>query len=281
MSVCSIVVAAGSGSRVGLGTNKALLPLGGEAVFLHSVRRLRPLCDSMILVTREDERAAFEAALAGAGLRVDAFAPGGAQRRHSVENALRLVPEDAEIVLVHDAARPFPTEQLIRDVVAAARERGAAVPAVPVADTLRREDGGETSVVPREGLHRVQTPQGFRREALLRAYAEHPDALTDDAGLVEKTGVPVALVPGDPVNFKITDRGDYAMAQAIAGGFPRVGTGYDVHRLVPGRALVLCGVDIPFELGLLGHSDADVALHALIDALLGACALGDIGRHFP
>jgi 2-C-methyl-D-erythritol 4-phosphate cytidylyltransferase/2-C-methyl-D-erythritol 2,4-cyclodiphosphate synthase len=281
VKTCGIVVAGGMGSRLALGTNKALLPLCGEAVFLHALRRLRPFCEFIILVTREEEREHFRAALETSGVAADAFAPAGAQRRHSVENALALVPEDMEIVLVHDAARPFPPGALIREVVDVAKSKGAAVPAVRVADTLRRETDGMSEAVSRDNLYRVQTPQGFRRDVLAKAYADAPDALTDDAGLVEKSGHPITLTRGDAMNFKITDRGDWELAQAVAGSDIRVGTGYDAHRLVPGRALVLCGVDIPFELGLLGHSDADVALHALMDALLGAAALGDIGAHFP
>ncbi len=288
MSVCGIVVAGGTGSRMGMGANKALLDLGGEPVFMHSLRRLRPLCDYLILVTREDERHMFQSACQQSGIRVDAYAGGGRERRHSVENALALVPENTDTVLVHDAARPFPPAELIREVIQTAKEKGAAVPAIPVADTLRKEADGQTETVSRDGLFRVQTPQGFRRDVLMKAYADNKDALTDDAGLVERSGVPVTLTRGDAMNFKITEPGDFLVARAIATqskepfpAFLRVGTGYDVHRLAPGRALILCGVNIPFERGLLGHSDADVALHALMDALLGAAALGDIGRHFP
>lgn len=281
MSVCGILLAAGAGARLGAGRNKALLPLGGEALFLHALRALKPHCRNVILVVGEGEEEAFSRAMNAAGVSADTVLTGGAERRHSVERALGKLPKDADILLVHDAARPFPTSRLIHSVLRAAGETGAAVPALPVDDTLREKNGETTRTHPREGLYRVQTPQGFNRKLLEKAYAENPDTLTDDAGLVEKLGEPVALVPGDPRNFKITRREDLDLAERLLSGCLRAGTGYDAHRLVPGRALVLCGVDIPHETGLLGHSDADVALHALADALLGACALGDIGAHFP
>jgi len=207
---------------------------------------------------------------------------GGEPRRHSVENALAALPEGADLLLVHDAARPFAGLGMAKDVLRLAREMGAAVPALPVTDTLKTgQEGLVTGTQPREGLYAVQTPQGFRRAVLERAYRECPDALTDDAGLVERLGLKVALVPGSRKNIKITLPEDFAMAEQMLGHFPRVGTGYDVHRLVEGRPLILGGVTIPHDKGLLGHSDADAALHALTDAMLGACALGDIGQHFP
>jgi 2-C-methyl-D-erythritol 4-phosphate cytidylyltransferase/2-C-methyl-D-erythritol 2,4-cyclodiphosphate synthase len=171
---------------------------------------------------------------------------------------------------------------MAREVLRMARETGAAVPALPVTDTLKKgRDGLVAGTQPREGLYAVQTPQGFSREVLERAYKECVDALTDDAGLVERLGLPVAIVPGSRRNIKITLPEDFAMAEQMMTSAPRVGLGYDAHRLVEGRQLILGGVAIPHEKGLLGHSDADVVLHALTDALLGACALGDIGQHFP
>ena len=282
MSAWGILVAAGSGSRLGAEQNKILLPLGGEALFCHGLRLLKRLCEGVILVIRPEDEAAVTAALARAGLAADSVAYGGETRRHSVENALQKLPEGADLLLVHDAARPFAGLEMAREVLRRAREAGAAVPALPVTDTLKKgEKGLVTGTQLREGLYAVQTPQGFRRELLARAYRECPDALTDDAGLVERLGLPVALVPGSRRNIKITLPEDYAMAEQMMGNGTRVGTGYDVHRLAEGRPLILGGVAIPHEKGLLGHSDADAALHALIDALLGACALGDIGRHFP
>lgn len=281
MKVCGIVVAAGAGKRLGADQNKVLLPLMGRPLFLYALMALRPLCHHLILVTRADERAAFEALLQEHRLQVDQLVPGGRERRDSVENALTAMPAGCDIVLVQDGARPFLSQDLVRRVIDAARADGAAVPAIPVRDTLRKAENGATATVSREGLYQVQTPQGFQTALLKRAYREHPEAATDDAGLVERLGHPVTLVPGDARNLKITHPEDFTMAQQLLAGSLRLGTGYDIHRLVPGRHLVLGGVLIPHPLGLLGHSDADAPLHALMDALLGACALGDIGQHFP
>ncbi|MDD4080373.1 MAG: 2-C-methyl-D-erythritol 4-phosphate cytidylyltransferase [Eubacteriales bacterium] len=282
MSVWGILVAAGSGRRLGADRNKALLALGGEALFCHALRALNRICDGVVLAIRPEDEAEATEALLYSGLQADRLAYGGETRRHSVENALAQLPQDADIVLVHDAARPFADEAMMREVIRKASVVGAAVPALPVTDTLKR--GAEdfiTGTQPREGLYAVQTPQGFRRDVLERAYREIPDALTDDAGLVERLGFQVALVPGSRRNIKITLPEDFAMAEQMLSSSLRVGTGYDAHRLVPGRPLILGGVEIPHDKGLLGHSDADAALHALIDALLGACALGDIGSLFP
>lgn len=282
MSVWGVLVAAGSGIRLGAGINKALLLLGGEALFCHGFRALKRVCAGVVLVIRPEDQAEVEEALLHGGLQADRMAYGGETRRQSVENALAQLPADAQIVLVHDAARPFAGEGMMREVIRKAHEAGAAVPALPMTDTLKKSRGefiaGTQS---REGLYAVQTPQGFRRDILERAYKECSDALTDDAGLVERLGLPVALVPGSRHNIKITLPEDFSMAEKLMRMPPRVGLGYDVHRLVEGRALILGGVTIPYEKGLMGHSDADAALHALTDALLGACALGDIGGHFP
>jgi 2-C-methyl-D-erythritol 4-phosphate cytidylyltransferase/2-C-methyl-D-erythritol 2,4-cyclodiphosphate synthase len=282
MAAWGILVAAGSGSRLGADINKVLLPLGGEALFCHGIRLLRQLCEGLILVIRPEDEDRVRAALAQSGLTVEIIVYGGETRRHSVENALAVLPKGADVLLVHDAARPFASLKMAREVLRMARETGAAVPALPVTDTLKKgRDGLVAGTQPRESLYAVQTPQGFSREVLERAYKECADALTDDAGLVERLGLPVAIVPGSRRNIKITLPEDFAMAEQMMTSAPRVGLGYDAHRLVEGRELILGGVAIPHEKGLLGHSDADVVLHALTDALLGACALGDIGQHFP
>ncbi|MGI6726425.1 MAG: 2-C-methyl-D-erythritol 4-phosphate cytidylyltransferase [Christensenellales bacterium] len=281
MNTCGIVVAAGAGTRLGAGRNKALLPLCGQPLFVYALRALRPFCGHLILVIREQDRAEVARVLAGHPGLADTLIPGGQQRRHSVEHALQALPADCGLVLIHDAARPLTSAKLVEAVRQAAALHGAAVPALPVDDTLRRQEGERSHTVPRERLCRVQTPQGFLRSVIEQAYAAIPEALTDDAGLVEQMGLPVALVPGEARNFKITRQEDWDMAQQLLSGSLRVGAGFDTHRLAPGRDLVLGGVVIPHPLGLLGHSDADAALHALMDALLGACALGDIGQHFP
>lgn len=281
MSAWGILVAAGSGSRLGAQQNKVLLPLGGEALFCHGLRLLRQVCAGVVLVIRPEDEGAVKSALHQAALSADKIVYGGDTRRHSVENALAALPEEAEVLLVHDAARPFAGLGMARAVLEKAGEVGAAVPAVPVTDTLKKGQAGlVTGTQAREGLFAVQTPQGFKRELLEQAYAACADALSDDAGLVERLGLPVAIVPGSRKNIKITLPEDFVMAEQMM-GTPRVGMGYDVHRLVLGRPLILGGVTIPHAMGLLGHSDADAALHALTDALLGACAMGDIGQHFP
>jgi 2-C-methyl-D-erythritol 4-phosphate cytidylyltransferase/2-C-methyl-D-erythritol 2,4-cyclodiphosphate synthase len=187
-------------------------------------------------------------------------------------------------VLVHDAARPVIPRGTIPALLAALQAHAGAIPAQPVADTLKRVAHGVIeATVPREGLFRAQTPQAFRFEALRAAHAARTGAVTDDASLLEALGQAVAIVPGSERNVKITWPEDLARVEAdmIARMMPRTGTGFDVHRLVAGRPLILCGINVPHELGLDGHSDADVGLHALCDAIYGALAEGDIGRWFP
>lgn len=281
MKVNGIIVAGGSGTRLGGGMNKALRPLAGRELFLYAVEALRPFCDRLIMAVKSEEQASFGLALKKAGLQVDAFSLAGAERQNSVENALLEIDPDCDIVLIHDAARPFASPSLVRAVILTAMEKKAAVPCVAVQDTLKRLDDQGLSTLSREGLYQAQTPQGFRREILLKAYAQKGLSCTDDASLAEAIGVKAALVAGEKGNYKLTTAEDWTMAEQGILASQRMGLGFDAHRLVEGRKLVLCGVEIPYEKGLLGHSDADVALHALMDALLGACALGDIGQHFP
>ena len=195
---------------------------------------------------------------------------------NALREAGRLDPGIA-YVLVHDAARPFVTEDVVQEVIREAFDRGAAVPCVAVKDSLRENEGERSRCVDRSRFFAVQTPQGFRKELLDEAYEKAcKDGFsgTDDASLVERLGYNVEIVDGDYDNIKITTKEDLPMEN-------RIGTGFDVHRLVEGRRLILGGVEIPYEKGLDGHSDADVLIHALMDALLGAAAMGDIGRHFP
>ena len=211
---------------------------------------------------------------------------GGEERRDSVWHGLQQITAGTDVVLIHDAARPFVSQRIISDCLQAVIRHGAVVVARPVADTLKRADadGAVAGTIAREGLWGAQTPQGFRvpllSAAYTRAIAEDWPA-TDDAEIVERFGHRVHLVEGDAMNFKITHPEDYALAERLLQGSSQTGFGYDVHRLVPDRPLVLGGVVIPHRLGLLGHSDADVLTHAVMDALLGAAALGDIGSHFP
>jgi 2-C-methyl-D-erythritol 4-phosphate cytidylyltransferase/2-C-methyl-D-erythritol 2,4-cyclodiphosphate synthase len=214
---------------------------------------------------------------------------GGERRQDSVARGLSALSDGIEIVLVHDAARPFASAELAGSVVDAAIEHGAAVPVAQIPDTIKRVgEGVVKETLDRSELGTAQTPQGFRRDILESAYRALAGAdVTDDAAAVELAGHNVAAVPGEPGNFKVTTPVDLELASLIANcrrglgpGF-RAGVGSDTHRLVEGRQLVLCGVPVPFERGLDGHSDADVATHAVCDALLGAVAAGDIGVHFP
>ncbi|MBX6375987.1 MAG: 2-C-methyl-D-erythritol 2,4-cyclodiphosphate synthase, partial [Acetobacteraceae bacterium] len=214
---------------------------------------------------------------------------GGATRQASVRAGLEALAASAtppRLVLVHDAARPIVPPGTIARLLEALEHAPGAIPAQPVADTLKRAEAGRVvATVPREGLHRAQTPQGFRFATLLAAHraAAGGAEATDDAALLEAAGEMVALIPGAETNVKITFPEDLARVEShmLARLIPHTGTGFDVHRLVEGRPMVLCGVTIPFPLGLAGHSDADVGIHALCDAIYGALAEGDIGRHFP
>ena len=290
-----ILLAAGSGKRMQAGENKVFLPLCGVPVLCRSVRAFQGLCDALVLVLKPEEEERARELLTNHGLmgKVSAIAYGGAERQDSVKNGLTLLSKEESIVLIHDAARPLIAKEAIERVIASVRKQGTGVAAVPVKDTIKQVDQ-ENKVVStpdRAHLRAVQTPQGFLKSILLTAHhqAEEKGTLaTDDAALVEALGIPVQLTEGSLDNLKITTPEDVLMAEAVLNRreeklLPsmRIGQGYDVHQLVAGRKLILCGVEIPHETGLLGHSDADVALHALMDALLGAAALGDIGKHFP
>jgi 2-C-methyl-D-erythritol 4-phosphate cytidylyltransferase/2-C-methyl-D-erythritol 2,4-cyclodiphosphate synthase len=225
------------------------------------------------------------AAIVGTTSRPCHVAAGGDTRQESVRRGLAAMPAGPDVILVHDAARPFAPADLIDRVIAAAVETGAAVPALQASETVKRADPSARVVretIARDEIWLAQTPQGFRRPVLEAAMASSPfgAATTDDAMLVERAGHAVAIVPGDAANVKITTSDDLAAARARLTGAPRIGTGYDLHRLVQGRPLVLAGVTIPFERGPEGHSDGDVVCHSIIDAMLGAAAAGDIGRHF-
>ncbi|HEX8387917.1 MAG TPA: bifunctional 2-C-methyl-D-erythritol 4-phosphate cytidylyltransferase/2-C-methyl-D-erythritol 2,4-cyclodiphosphate synthase, partial [Sphingomonas sp.] len=238
--------------------------------------------DVLLVVAPGAEQAARDAVGEGVKLVL-----GGSTRRESVAHGLAAATAlRATRVLIHDAARPFVPARVVSDVLDALGAHDGALPALPVADTLARDEAGALgATVPRAGMSRVQTPQGFRLDAILRAHAEWPagEEATDDAQMVRRLGLAVALVQGDPVLDKVTHPADFALAEARAAGLwrTRTATGFDVHRLETGEELWLGGVLIPHDKGLSGHSDADVALHALTDALLGTIAAGDIGTHFP
>jgi 2-C-methyl-D-erythritol 4-phosphate cytidylyltransferase/2-C-methyl-D-erythritol 2,4-cyclodiphosphate synthase len=280
MRIAAILVAAGSGSRFGADTPKQFLALAGKPVIRHAAEALAP---AVTLLQPVGDAAPIEAALAG--LAHLPTVPGGASRQDSVRAGLEvLVPHAPDVVLVHDAARPCIPPGTVPALLAALERHPGAIPALPVADTLKRgRDGVILATVPRDGLYRAQTPQAFRFDALLAAHRAGFQGATDDASLLEAAGQAVALVPGGDDNIKLTYPEDLARLERIMAAhlIPRVGTGFDVHVLAAGRPLMLCGVVVPHDKGLAGHSDADVGIHALCDAIYGALAEGDIGRHFP
>lgn len=282
MSFNAIVVAAGTGSRSG--GAKQWRPLGGRPVVRWSVEAfLAAGATEVVVVVPEGNDDRAESALAGlAGWRAVA---GGAERAESVRRGLAALAADLP-VLVHDAARPFVTPGHVRALIDGLGDADAVAPGLPVADTLKAATNGEVSgTVDRTGLWRVQTPQAFGPGVLQRAHAawSGPAAPTDDLAVVEASGGRVRLIPGDPRLMKLTWPEDFAMAEALIAdsSVTRVGSGFDVHRFGPGGSVWLCGVEIQHDQGLVGHSDADVGLHALTDAILGAIGEGDIGDHFP
>lgn len=285
MSAWAVLVAAGRGTRAGLDANKVFYPVEGRSPLSRSLDAIAQtgLYEGIVLVLAKDDFLAYRALAEreGACPLVKSVVAGGKTRQESAFAGLKVVPESVEWVSIHDAARPFAGEALFRATLDAARETGSGVISTDVTDTVKRvEEGRAVETLDRERLRAVQTPQSFRREEILRAHmAALADGFagTDDASLYEREFGSATLVTADGAreNVKLTHRGDFLR------GDVRMGTGYDVHRLVEGRPLVLGGVTIPWEKGLLGHSDADVALHALMDAMLGALGEGDIGRHFP
>ncbi|HEY3796911.1 MAG TPA: bifunctional 2-C-methyl-D-erythritol 4-phosphate cytidylyltransferase/2-C-methyl-D-erythritol 2,4-cyclodiphosphate synthase [Caulobacteraceae bacterium] len=287
MEFAAVIVAAGSGSRAGSGEAKQWRRLVGRPVARWSAEAfLAAGAAELVVVIGEGQ--ADVAADAMAGLPGVRFVQGGAMRSDSVKAGLDALSAGGEaLVLVHDAARPLLSVAHIRRLLAALEREPAAILALPLADTLKREDdAGHIGATPsRAGLWRAQTPQGFRLGAIKAAYAAWPagEEPTDEAMVIERTGGAVALVAGDPVLTKLTFPEDFAMAEQLAGAARtmRIGQGLDAHRFGPGDTVWLCGVPIPHSQTLVGHSDADAGLHAITDAVLGAIGEGDIGDHFP
>jgi 2-C-methyl-D-erythritol 4-phosphate cytidylyltransferase/2-C-methyl-D-erythritol 2,4-cyclodiphosphate synthase len=292
MRIAAVVVAGGRGLRLGAAVPKQLLEIGGRSLLRRSLDPFdaRPDVGEIVVVLPA------ELVADGRSLVRDVQTPcrvvaGGARRQDSVRAGVAALTPGVELVLIHDAARPFASATLIDRVIAAATEHGAAIPALAVRDTVKRVDGDGAIVetIARDALRLAQTPQAFRRRVIDDAFAADAAAeavtaadraASDDAVLVERLGRTVRVVPGDEGNIKITTMEDLAAARAIATP-PRAGAGYDLHRLVDGRRLVLAGVEVDDRRGPLGHSDGDVVCHAIVDALLGAAGAGDIGRHFP
>ena len=284
--VDAVLAAAGSGRREGGDPPKQFRPLGGRPLVRWAAEALAadPRIRRTVAVVAPEREGDARAALAGLGVEV--LPRGGPTRASSVRAGLeRLAADPPAAVLVHDAARPRAGPETVGALLGALARAPAAVPALAVADTLKEADGGGRvrRTLPREGLFRAQTPQGFRFAPLLEAHRRAGAAgFPDDARAMEEAGREVLLVPGDPLNRKVTGPGDLALLERLlVRRIPRTGQGLDVHRLVPGGPLRLLGADIPHDRGLEGHSDADAGLHAVTDAILGALAEGDIGQHFP
>ena len=291
-----LIVAAGRGFRAGAGGPKQYRTLGAQTVLRHAVDALHshPRIDAVRVVIHPDDAAAYAAAVDGLDLPPPVH--GGATRQASVRAGLEAIASDggAKVVLIHDAARPFVPKAMIDRLLAALATQPGATPALAVVDSLRRGAGGLVEAsIERTGLWRVQTPQGFAFDAILAAHRNASPDATDDVEVARAAGIEVAIVDGDERAFKLTVTEDFRRAEAVlsartlpaAGTAPtyisRTASGFDVHRFGPGDHLWLGGIKIAYSLGLVGHSDADVALHALTDALLGTIGAGDIGSHFP
>ena len=283
--VAVIIAAAGQGKRLGTATPKQYLKIGGQPVIIKGMKvfdRMEAI-DHIFVVAREDYVDYCADLIDRHGLeKIESVVPGGNLRQDSVYYALQEMNRrkpGVEYVLIHDAARPFISEEVVLNVLRATEENGAAVACVAMTNSVRRLGAGDdhSESVDRSEYYNVQTPQGFRKSLLIGAYEQAYDDNyygTDDAAIVEHAGGEITIVDGEYQNIKITTKEDLPMEN-------RVGTGFDVHELTEGRKLVLGGVEIPFERGLEGHSDADVLTHAVMDALLGAAGMGDIGLHFP
>lgn len=290
MHVAAIIAAGGRGARLGAGRPKQLLELGGRTML---ERSLDPFLEldlvRELVVALPAELASRPPEYLRAAAKPLRIVAGGPTRQASVASAFEAVSADADVLVIHDAARPFVTRALIVSTIEAAAEHGAALAAVRASDTIREVAAGTGRVVrtlERDAIYLAQTPQAFRRDVLRDAIAlgRTGHAGTDEAALAERAGHAVRLVEGDPRNIKITTEADLTIARALVAPpalAMRVGTGYDLHRLVPGRPLVLGGVTLPFDRGLAGHSDADAVCHAVADAILGAAGAGNLGRLFP
>ncbi len=296
-SVALVVVAAGRGARLGAERPKQYLVCAGKPLLVHTLEALTAAWpfSAVTVAIHADDRAHYAEALASlspeARAAIGPPANGGATRQRSVLAGLEaLAGSRPDIVLIHDAARPFPSRELVARAVHAAEAHGAAAPGTRLSDTVKQvdADGRVLATPPRENLRAVQTPQAFRFplifEAHRRAAAEGVGDLTDDVAVAEWAGAPAYVFEGDPRNGKVTTKEDLRAAEArLMGeaGETRIGQGFDVHAFAPGDHVWLCGVRVPHTQALSGHSDADVALHALADAIYGALAEGDIGQHFP
>ncbi len=293
MNICAIVLAAGSGKRMNIDANKVFLKFEEQSAVIRCLKTFEHtnLFSQIIVVCKKEEEEIVrkKAHKYLKSTKHISFCEGGAERQYSVENSLELLDENIDIVLIHDAARCFVTEDIIRNCVASTIRYGSGVAAIPATDTIKRsKDGIVTETLPRQELMCVQTPQTFKKDVVVKAYhhAKKEQFLgTDDASLVERLGYEVRLVNGSKNNIKLTTNHDIEEGERIVAeqgkSNLRIGNGFDMHAFAKDRKLVLGGVEIESEYGLEGHSDADVLIHAVMDALLGAARLGDIGELFP
>ena len=291
-SATAIIPAAGFGTRMELDHPKQFHQLGDAPILIHTVRAFlqNSHIDHIVVVipsNRIEQTREIVTRYIGQHDRIT-LVPGGKRRQDSVQEGLKALSQETDIVLVHDGARPFVSQATINRCYETAVTEGAAIAAVPVKDTLKKGDTTSKVIdtVERENLWHAQTPQAARRELLVEAFRKLGEKnVTDESSLLELAGIPVTLVAGSETNIKITRQEDLHLAERImqnsANRAPRIGHGFDAHRLVENRKLVLGGITIPYSLGLAGHSDADVLTHALCDAILGALGEGDIGHHFP
>ena len=291
--VAVVIAAAGSGTRMGLDQNKIFAEIAGVPVLIRSVEAFEGLefVEGIYLVAREDEKKSLASLVVQSELKkVKGIISGGETRQESVYNGLMALPKDTQWVFIHDAARPLVSRQILEDCFENLLRFGAVGVGVPVKDTIKVvKDGFIISTPDRSTLWAIQTPQAFSYSTILQAHQQartQKQQYTDDCSLLEAFGHKVKMIAGSYQNIKITTPEDLILAESfLLGGEKQVrqlvGFGYDVHRLVPERKLILCGLEIDYDRGLAGHSDADVAVHALMDALLGAAGLGDIGQHFP
>jgi 2-C-methyl-D-erythritol 4-phosphate cytidylyltransferase/2-C-methyl-D-erythritol 2,4-cyclodiphosphate synthase len=291
MRVAAIIAAGGQGRRFGGVTPKQFVEFEGKSLLERSVQAFaRSSRIDSIVVALPASMLEHPPAFLGTVAKPTTIVAGGSDRSASVANAFAAIPASIDLVVIHDAARPFVSDDVINRTLDAASLHGAAIAAIPARDTVKQVDRREPNTIaatlPRDTIFLAQTPQAFRRDVLARALgaAGAPGApgaaATDEAMLVERAGFKVHIVEGDARNIKVTTDDDLRPSSSPAGTV-RIGTGYDLHRLVEGRPLILAGVRIPFERGLDGHSDADIVCHAVTDAVLGAAAIGDIGRLFP
>ena len=292
MHVNAIIAAAGEGRRLGAAVPKQLLDIGGRSILERSVSAFagHDRVDEVIVVLPAELARTPDQCMRPDMSAAVQIVAGGQRRQDSVANAFDRVSRDCDVVLVHDAARPFVSAELISRAIDAAAAHGAAIAAVPARDTVKRVEGtGDrviiTETIPREAIYLAQTPQAFRRDVLHAAVAMGRSGVdaTDEAMLAERAGHRVHVVEGDPANVKITTPTDLEAARRMSAVSvtTRIGTGYDLHRLVEGRPLILGGVHLQSDKGAIGHSDADVVCHAVIDAVLGAACEGNVGQHYP